>query len=84
MPIHSKLKSLEPRRVQFQKRVKLLSGGYTKPDSFPDGEVTVYPWDASTDDWLADRGKKGDQGGLLYDLCAQVCDLISGSSASHQ
>ena len=75
MPIHSKLKSLEPRRTQFQKKITLLSGGFTKPDSFPNGEITVYPWDASIDDWLAERARKGDQSNLLYQLCAQVCDL---------
>lgn len=75
MPIHSNLKSLEPRREHFKSRMKLLSGGYSRPESFPDGEITVYPWDASVDDWLTERGKKGDQGNLLYDLCAKVCDL---------
>lgn len=75
MAFTSNLKSLTPRRQQFQKKIKLLSGGYIKPDSFPNGEITVFPWDADVDDWLADRIKKGNQALVLYDLCAKVCDL---------
>jgi len=75
MAFQSKLTSLEPRRLRFQKRIKLLSGGYVKPDSFPNGEITVFPWDANIDDWLAERVRKGNRDMLLFDLCAQVCDL---------
>lgn len=75
MAFQSKLKTLQPRRLQFQKKIKLLSGGYVKPDSFPNGEITVFPWDANVDDWLAERVRKGDRNTVLFDLCAQVCDL---------
>jgi hypothetical protein len=75
MAFQSKLKSLVPRREQFQRRIKLLSNGYTCPKAFPNGEITVYPWDTHVDDWLAARIKKGDQHMVLYDLCAQVADL---------
>lgn len=75
MAFQSKLKSLAPRRAQFQTKIKLLSGGYVKPDAFPNGEITVYPWDTNIDDWLAARLKKGNQAMVLYDLCAQLCDL---------
>lgn len=75
MAFQSKLKNMAPRRQQFQRKVKLLSGGYVKPDSFPNGEITVFPWDANIDDWLSERSRKGDQATVLYDLCAQVCDL---------
>lgn len=75
MAFQSKLKSLAPRRAQFQTKIKLLSGGYVKADSFPNGEITVFPWDTNIDDWLAARLKKGNQAMVLYDLCAQLCDL---------
>lgn len=75
MAIKSNLKSLEPRKVQFQTRIKLLSNGFSYPSAFPNGEITVYPWDASVDDWIAERGRRGNQGTILYDLCAKVCDL---------
>jgi hypothetical protein len=75
MAFQSKLKTLQPRRLQFQRKIKLLSGGYVKPDSFPNGEITVFPWDANVDDWLAERVRKGDRNTVLFDLCAQVCDL---------
>lgn len=75
MPFQSKLKDLRPRKVQFQKRIKLLSHGFAKPDSFPNGEITVYPWDTEVDDWLFERMKKGDQHMVMYDMAAKVCDL---------
>jgi hypothetical protein len=75
MAFQSKMKSLAPRRQQFQTKVKLLSGGFTNPTAFPNGEITVYPWDTHIDDWLSDRVKKGNQGMVLYDLCAKLCDL---------
>lgn len=75
MAFQSKLKSMTPRRTQFQQKIKLLSGGYTQPNAFPNGMITVFPWDTNVDDWLAERMKKGQQGMMLYDLCAQLCDL---------
>jgi hypothetical protein len=75
MAFTSNLKSLTPRRTQFQTKITLLSGGYVKPDAFPNGQITVYPWDTHVDDWLADRMKKGNQHMVLYELCAKVCDM---------
>jgi hypothetical protein len=75
MAFVSNLKSLTPRKLQYKKNIKLLSHGYTSPGSFPDGEITVYPWDTKVDDWLGERMKKGRQDTVLYDLCAQLCDL---------
>lgn len=66
---------MAPRKERFQKRIRLLSGGYVKPDAFPNGEIVVYPWDTSTDDWLTERTKKGNQNMVLYDLCGQLCNL---------
>jgi hypothetical protein len=66
---------MQPRRLQYQKRIKLLSGGYAKPDAFPNGEITVYPWDTHIDDWLAERARSGESSTLLFDLCAKLCDL---------
>lgn len=75
MAFQSKMKSMAPRRVQFQKRIRLISGGYSKPDAFPDGEITVFPWDANIDDWLSERVRKGDRNTVLFDLCGKLCDL---------
>ncbi len=75
MAFQSKMKTLQPRRVQFQTKVKLLSGGYVRPEAFPNGEITVFPWDVGVDDWLAERSKKGNQDTLLFELCAHVCDM---------
>lgn len=77
MAFTTRMKSMEPRRTQYARVITLVSGGYIKPDSFPGGQIRVYPWDSEVDDWLAKRAKKGDPEGLLFDLCAHVCDLGS-------
>lgn len=61
--------------MQYQKRIKLLSHGFAKPDAFPNGEITVFPWDTEVDDWLFERMKKGNQHMVMYDMAAKVCDL---------
>lgn len=75
MAFQSKMQSLTPRRQKHQQQVKLLSGGYTAPQSFPDGNITVYPWDSSIDDWMEERLKQGNRHRLLYDLVGQVSNL---------
>jgi hypothetical protein len=75
MSFQSNMKSLQPRRLQFQKKIKLLSGGFARPESFPNGEITVYPWDANADDWMADRVRKGDKNTVMFDMCAHLCNL---------
>lgn len=69
------MKSLTPRRQAYSQKIHLLSGGFSSPTAFPNGEITVYPWDTSVDDWLAERLKKGNRNTLLFDLIPQVCDL---------
>ena len=75
MPFKSNLTDLRPRRQQFSRRIKLLSSGYIKPESFPEGEITVFPWDSTIDEWLVTRLKAGNRDTVLFDLCAKVCDL---------
>ena len=75
MAFKSNLKSLQSRRTQYQERIKLVSGGYIKPDAFPGGEITVYPWDSNIDDWFTERLRKGNRDTVMFDLCEQLCDL---------
>ena len=75
MPIKTNLKDLTPRRDRFAKKVKLLSGGYSCPEAFPNGEITVFPWDYNIDSWLQE-GRTGKQAEtLLFDLLKKVVDL---------
>jgi hypothetical protein len=66
---------MQPRRLQYQKRIKLISGGYIKPECFPGGEITVFPWDTNIDDWLNEHVRKGGRQTAMFDLCAKLCDL---------
>lgn len=75
MAIKTNLKSFESSRNKFKQEITLLSHGYASPKSFPDGVITVYPWDSSIDDWLVKRGRKGDKKMLMFELLKQVCDL---------
>lgn len=75
MAFTSKMANLTPCRLQLQEKIALLSGGYVKPDAFPNGEITVYPWDSTTDDWLAERMRKGDKNTVLFDMCERLCNL---------
>jgi len=78
MPIKSNVTDRRPRREKFKKEITLVSGGFVKPDAFPGGKITVYPWDSSIDAWLTDAASKAtgpERERLLYDLTAKVCNL---------
>ncbi len=75
MSIQTNLKDLTPRRDKFKKVITLLSGGFSSRSSFPEGEITVYPWDSSVDAWFQDRAQKGKQDTLFYDLLERLCSL---------
>ncbi len=68
---------LAPRRQAYSQQIKLLSGGFSCRTAFPSGEITVYPWDTTVDDWLSERVKKGDRNRLLFELVGKVCNLNS-------
>jgi hypothetical protein len=46
MAINTNLKSLTPRREAYKRTVTLISSGYYAPQSFPGGQVVVFPWDS--------------------------------------
>ena len=75
MALKSNLPSLTPAREKFKRDVKLLSGGFSAPDAFPDGMITVYPWDSNVDDWLMERSKGGRKDQILFDLLPKICNL---------
>jgi hypothetical protein len=76
MPIKSNLKDLTPRRDKFSRKVRLLSGGYSCPQAFPNGEITVYPWDSDVDTWLTDlRKQTGQTDTVMFQILERVTNL---------
>jgi len=79
MPIKTNLKSLTPRRQAFKTAITLPSHGFSNKTAWPNGQISVYPWDSSVDDFLieANRRSTGRQY-VLFDLVAMLCDLNGG------
>jgi hypothetical protein len=78
MPIKTNLKSLTPRRQQYKREITLLSHGYNNPTAWPDGKITVYPWDNAIDQWLIENVRKNSRQELVYGLLKHCCDLNGG------
>lgn len=78
MPIKSKLKSTVPRREAYKRQITLLSHGYSNPTAWPDGKITVYPWDSEMDQWIIDNTRKMTQEELLYGMLCICCDMNGG------
>src|SRR5512139_1935475 len=79
MPIKTNLKSLTPRRQQYKREITLLSHGYNNPTAWPDGKITVYPWDNAIDQWLIENVRKLNKQELVYGLLKHCCDLNGGA-----
>jgi len=79
MPIKTNLKSLTPRRQQYKREITLLSHGYNNPTAWPDGKITVFPWDNAIDQWLVENVRKANKQELVYGLLRHCCDLNSGA-----
>jgi len=77
MAIKTNLKDLTPRREKFAKKIALLSGGYSCPEAFPNGEITVYPWDYQIDTWLQEARREAgmENEAILFRLLEKVCNL---------
>lgn len=79
MAIRTNLKTLAPRREQYKREITLLSRGYTNPVAWPNGKITVYPWDNEINDWLANSHKNyASQQELTYALVQKCCNLNGG------
>lgn len=75
MAIKTNLTNLKSRREIYKKTIRLLSGGFTDRKAFPEGKITVFPWDSNIDSWLTDRLKKAHKNKVLWDLVERLCDL---------
>lgn len=78
MPIKTNMTSLKPRRQAYKKEIQLLSKGFSAPQAWPEGRITVYPWDSEIDAFLLDQTKHG-KGNLLYGILERVCHLNGAS-----
>jgi len=79
MPIKTNLKSLTPRRQQYKREITLLSHGYNNPTAWPDGKITIFPWDNAIDQWLIENIRKAPKQELVYGLLRHCCDLNGGN-----
>ena len=79
MAIKTNLKSMAPRRQVYKREITLLSHGYNNPKAWPNGKLTVYPWDNAIDQWLVDNVRKLDKQQLVYGLLRNCCDLNGGA-----
>src|ERR1044071_3985975 len=59
---------------QFSQRIKLISGGYVDRVAFPDGMVTILPWDALIDEWVLKNNSTNE---ILFslELFPKLCEL---------
>lgn len=73
--IKSNIKNMTPSRQAYRQEITLLSGGYVNPTAFPDGKITVYPWDHEVDEWIQQRGKKPRRHLMLWELAERLCNL---------
>ena len=77
MAIKTNLTNLKPARERFKKVVNLVSGGKPNQQYFPDGKLTVFPWDHNIDDWITTRVRSGSNNArtLTFDLLPRLCNL---------
>jgi hypothetical protein len=74
MPIKTNLKSMVPRRQAYKREITLMSHGFSNPTAWPDGKITVYPWDSDIDSWVGDPKRDAKQN-LIYGLLEKVVEL---------
>jgi hypothetical protein len=78
MAIKSNMQSLVPRREQYKKVITLMSHGFSNPTAWPDGSLTVYPWDSEMDAYLLDASRHDNPTTVLFDLLGRCCNLNGG------
>jgi len=73
MAIKTKLTIDVPSRERLKQTITLLSQGAANPKAFPDGQITVYPWDVQVDDWLVKSGRNTDSS--VFDVIPKLAEL---------
>lgn len=75
MAINTNLKSLTPRREAYKREITLVSGGFYAKQAFPEGKVTVYPWDTNIDAWFQSRLRQPKRELALWEVASKVANL---------
>jgi hypothetical protein len=75
MAINTNLKSLTPRRDAYKKEITLVSGGFYAPQAFPQGKITVYPWDTAIDAWYQERQRQPKPEYVLWEAAEKIANL---------
>lgn len=60
MPLKTNI-TLEASREKYKQEINLISKGYYAPDHFPEGKITVYPWDSDIDEFITKNAKDLDE-----------------------
>lgn len=61
-------------RLKWQKQIRLLSGGYTNPKVFPDGMVSIRPWDMLMDEWAL-KHQNMEQTAFMIEAVRRLIDV---------
>jgi hypothetical protein len=76
MAIKSNIDSTRSSREQYKREVTLLSHGYTNQEAFPDGLITVYPWDSHIDEWVRKNARSKESSSMfMLRLVEQLADF---------
>ena len=75
MAIKTNLTSLAPRRETYKKSIPMVSGAYYDRQAFPDGKITVFPWDSSMDEWFLKRLREPNREYAMFDVIPRIADL---------
>lgn len=79
MAIKTNMQSLQPRRQQFKKTITLMSHGFSNPTAWPDGALTVFPWDSEMDAYLLEASRQESGAIVLFELLAKCANLNGGA-----
>jgi len=58
MPIKTNVDLTQSSRDRLKRVETLLSRGYYNQTAFPDGKITIYPWDSTVDEWVRRNARK--------------------------
>ena len=72
------LKTLASSSERFKQSVPLVSHGYSAPDIFKDGKITVFPWGLSINEWLVSAQGSGNSQGI--ELTRRLVAKLTGLS----
>jgi len=75
MPLKTNITNLKPARQVYKQEITLLSKGYYNKQAFPEGKITVYPWDTDIEEWFLKRLRKPNKNRALWELSAKLAEL---------